>query len=94
MNAEAKTQVPSGIRSIDHKIIGALECGFISVARDIPHKQLITGFNGFAAQFDIVIGGSTHIGQRRLPANHKPDSNGVLQLLIRVLIVSMPQSTL
>ena len=69
MNTEAKGQVIARIFTVNNQFFSTLKHVFISIAREIPHQQLIAGLNLLAADNAIVVRRATHVGERRLPAN-------------------------
>ena len=44
--------------------------GVVAVPAGVPHEDLIILFYLLAANLNVVVGCSPHVGQRRLPTNH------------------------
>ena len=50
MNAEAKRQVVAWIWTVDNERIGIVDDFTVAIARYIPHDDLVTGLDQFAAK--------------------------------------------
>ena len=70
MDAKAKRQVMSGFLSIDNKIIRTINNIFVAITRHVPHQHLIAFFNLLISDDNILIRGSSHIRQGRLPTDN------------------------
>src|SRR6266480_3668336 len=70
MNTEAEGEMGARPGSVDDELVGTIDHLFVTVARDIPHHDLVTFFELFAAELEVGKRGPAHMRQRRLPANH------------------------
>ena len=88
------------VGTVNDELVGLVNHCCVAVARDIPHEQLIAGFNLFPVQFGIHQGRTPHIGQRCLPANdlrhHLRDQTGIIPqflVLVGVLVEGQHAAT-
>ena len=69
MQAKAERQMLPGIGPVDDQFVGVFKLFFITVSGDIPHQQLIIGFDLLTADDRVFIRGTAHVSQWCLPAD-------------------------
>ena len=55
--------------SINDELIGIFDMTFIPIARNVPHDNPITGFDGLATNLDILVCDTPHVCEWCLPSN-------------------------
>src|SRR5947208_11327121 len=69
MNPEAERDVGARPGPVDDELVGAIDRLFVAVARDVPHHDLVTLLELFAAELYVLERGPAHMRQGRLPAD-------------------------
>jgi hypothetical protein len=69
VDAEAEGQMLARSRAVDDEVVRAFDRGFIAVARQVPHRDLVALLDRLAGQLGVLHAGAAHVGQRCLPAD-------------------------
>src|SRR5437764_1442214 len=70
VNAEAEGEMRARTRAVDDEIVGLFDRVLVTVARDVPHHDLVTFLDPLAPELEVDERGAAHMRQRRLPADH------------------------
>src|SRR5690349_810894 len=67
VDAEAERDMGARPRAVDDEVVRLLDHFLVTVARDVPHHDLVALPDLFAAELDVGQRGAAHMGERRLP---------------------------
>ena len=73
VHADAEREMVTGVVPADDEVVGILEGALITVARGVPHHDLVALADELTIQNRVLLGDPTHVGQRRLPTDDLVD---------------------
>lgn len=69
MDAIAERKVLARALPVDDEFLGPVDHRFVAIARKIPHDDFVTLGDALSADLGVFQRGSTHVGERGLPAD-------------------------
>ncbi len=76
MDAIPKGHVRARIGPVNDHLVGLGIHGFIPITGEVPHDDLVTLSNRFAAELNVSHRSTAHVNHRGLPAHHLGDHIG------------------